>query len=440
MENLGALSGINIYPQPTPGSDAGITSGFALDLAGKTSYRGGRKQIEVPNFKRVRRTPGQLTGKADASGLLPCNLSADMRNKARILALHVGPDGYSRVGGLHIFRNAGRPAMFEVEKIHVDTGSDVTNRECENFSDDITHKFSEDGAAQFDWTVSGSGRRVLNTPLAGPPTLADEVFVASSYFDAFMHRGGSLETECSDFTFSLKNAIKRQAKILTGRGIGTKYAGLPRGAGKLGVIFEDYSFLQDAIDGADIPIECVWGSGDPTVAAQFYERHRMNIRLEEMDEDVGGEDMTLIDQAFNVVYPRSGGKLAAEIICPTIPFDPVTGLPTTFTIPASSVLKFKHNGGAGVSCPITAGDRSYADIVADVLAVAGYTAFGGADLFTGRARFSTTVKGASESLQIDTTAVGSIHALLGLDNVARVGYDGIDWVAEIMTDLAVDLI
>lgn len=479
-QRQGTKSQLVFWPEVAWNDINGATAGYVVPLSDTESFKSDQPLTRANVYTGTRDPRGSLLGMIQATGDIPTGL--EFTFVGHVLHEFFGHDVYSRPGSgtLHRWLGFGVPGSCTLEKRFLEAPVlSLLNPGVKIEHFDISQQMS--GQCVYTWGGQGSGQETRKsysggvekvTPTApgtgytsvptvafsggggsgavatavlsagtvvsvnvtdpgtgytSAPTVAitggggsgatatstvgaitDEGYKAVNYFNGYIKKNGISLATVTAFSLSLKNNLSRQDAAFQGGMAAGINAGLGDVSGNLGIIFtieDGFAYYDNAINFDDVTIECMWTDKPLQVGPTKWIRFIMPVnKISRATVNVGGAAGQTNAQTF--MAEVAGGTISAEIYGTAV-------LPTgtTVTVPAASNLGIKTNGGGTQTISITAGARTLDQIVTEVAA----TLTGGTvDNFIGRFRGTATT-----SFQIDTAVSNSIHALLGLDGVAR---------------------
>lgn len=424
-QRMGTLSRLDIIPEADgPGVDPASPEVYTLPLSGQTDYGVTQNLEEVPVFEGGRFPFSRILGMLQAGGGVP--LQMEYKTAALLWRLGFGPGGYLRIGDEHNFfipptdASDQTPTTCQLQAVFTEaTAQYIRTRYNQlgsmNFSYSgpagvagYTANFT--GSGDYEKTASGGTHTVYGVPKG------------TSLFNGYVYLDGERLSGMTEFSANVDFGVSRQDVFFNDGIAGALNAGNINAGGRVGVLFaKDGSAIENNLrlmelgeSESTVKMDCAWSDKKVAIADAWMRMRFNSMQISLNHPRPGGAAGLMYGADWNLTNDTSDSP--AE----------VTGSVNDFpvTVPSSSNLGVKFEGGSTVTVPVAADDYTAEELVAVLNAFGGFSAAGVADVHFGRVRITTkSTLGATSSVQIDTATSGSIHALLGFDGTVRTGWN-----------------
>jgi hypothetical protein len=431
------------YPnEPSLGVDPVAPIGYVMDLLDEAGFGTSQGLTRVPVYKGRRRGSSTLSGDIMAEGENPFGLEA--RIFPRILKSALGDDGYVRPkGGTSKLHRLFTPILAsaeagsaQIQDESLETPVIYTRNKGVRIGS-INMTYAGGGAvARYGMNAMGIGREV-NTSLGG--TIVEYPFRAFSFMNGYARLAGYYLTGMTDFSITMDFGVSRQdAAFHAGEAAAIGYGDIAL-SGRLGLMWStsgaapenNMNFYNMAVNQQNIPLDVGFANAPVDLADQWVRFIIPATRFSRRGFRPGGAAGKTITQDWQHV----------DDVDSDLPAENLGEIRGPYALTTDNKLAIKVDGGAAVS--VTLGTASTTVTVTDVVAAINAngtlnTAIDAVEYF-GRVLLRHKLLGASHSIQIDTAALDSAHAILGFDGIASTGFDDTPWLIEVFSDIAVDL-
>lgn len=416
----------------SPGIDPASPIGFVMPLADEAGFTRKRALVRAPVYKGNRKPDGVISGMKTADGENPYGLELNVF--PRILKDFFGPDGYVRPGGgtTRLSRyfiptdDDAVPGSFQIQDKSLESPVQILRKKGVMGSP-FNFSYANEGVARYGLGMMGVGEQVT-TDLGG--TVTDYPYKAMNYFSGAVEIDGDTLVGMTEFSLSLDGGLSRtDAAFRDGLAASIGYGNInTTGRTTLmmakngGGLEENLNFYDLAEDEIPVAMSCMWADKPLTLATGWIRIILSAVRFSGEGFKSGGTAGRFISNDFQSVDDETG-DLAAE------KFSVNAG---PYTLTTNNKLGLKVNGGATV--PVTLGTASTViTLTQAVAAINGTVGLNGlvASEFNGRIMLRSGLKGAAQSIQIDTAQADSAHTILGFDGVAFLGYSDTPLLIEV---------
>lgn len=427
MDRQGYASRLIWYPESAFNSDTGITTGHIVPLVDTSGFGDSSDPTEIPVFMGNGLLPySTVDGLIQAGGALPVGLEYEFFGHAA--KPFFTANGYLRPGGgtnsLHEFvipvAIGSVPGSFQLQAEWLE-GVPVYHRGRGGILSGIGCEGNSAGYVRDTLDVVATGS-IVRTDLGGTKT--DNGRPSSSYQHGRMTYEVSgtksvIGADVTGFRCRLYNGASRREAFYNAGVAGAINSGVINADGELALAMQnggsgpsaDLNFYDDAVNARTVFIDVVQANA-PLAVATKYRRWRLAIRLYRMAPKPGGAQGVTYTQRWRFANPENA-VWAAEYIAT---------IPGPYNTTVNNKLGIKPFDGAGGATTVVTVPSSAALSSTDLLNAVNAALPGRGDLFMDQLlRITSPTKGATSSVQIDTTIANSMHAALGFDGIARAG-------------------
>lgn len=395
------------------GVDPTTPNKILMPLHAKEGFKTDQPRNQAVGYDGTFDSWGSYKGKIDATG--PREMSMDYLYLGNDLMDIMGPDGYTRNGGLHRWTSMSLPKSYQLQKEYTQATA-------------IVHRYPGIFATMFDiagavegqqaYTVSQMGKgSEARADIAGSVLVNTLLKKGFSYFDGSITKDGVSLANVSTYDMKIDRKVTRKdGQFQAGQAAAISF-GKPVVEGNLGLIFstdDGDTFYDQAINDTIVSLSCLWANKPLSANPTMFVRMTMGaVLFSRAEAGVGGDEIPDQTQHFLAEIPAAynGASAIGTIAGPYL----IDG--------THQVVSVKFQGGATINVTLTNGAaRTAAQIATQLNADVTFAAAGTAYDLNGRLEIVSDDVTSSSSVQWQTATANSAHTVLGFTTTTFTGY------------------